>query len=272
MTLFGKILVILNLVLSLFLATWALGVYTQRIDWHSKGGGPDKIQGEIPKQRDRIDQLWRTLQTAEARWKTANAVAWVPQKQRGPLAKWYAAQLATLETGNNPVKTIVYKDGRLQPPLDRPSLQAKLEKLVKAQPEGSPIPQEKLEDLIRPELVDAKDRSGQPLHTLEYYRHELELTDNSIAAETKRFTKATEEDADLTLKLGGNLASGGKIKGLRQRLQEEKVKQERVEAEQKFLSPLLVNSEVEAELLNNRHEQLLERVKELQSLGVAERR
>jgi hypothetical protein len=247
MTLFGKILVVLNLLLGVLLLSWALGVYTQRIDWHSKGGGPDKPMGEIAKRKERVEQLWRALQGAEARWQPAWATAWVPQQQRAKLDQWYKTQLATLDAGQAPVKWPVYKDGRLV------------------------IVTDKAESLFVPLLEEGKDRAGQPLRSLEVYKQEIEATQKGIQVELEKLLKAQKEDAELTLKLGGDLESGGKIKGMRHRLHEEKVKQERVEAEVKILSPLLVNSEVEGELLQKRHDQLLRRIAELESLGVAER-
>ena len=113
MTLFGKILVILNLIVGMLMATWALGIFTQHIDWHSKGGGPDKPQGEVYKRQERIKELWRSLQAAEARWRPVRERAWTPQQQRAILSKWYETQLQTLDAGQMPVKVTVYKDGKL---------------------------------------------------------------------------------------------------------------------------------------------------------------
>jgi hypothetical protein len=245
MTLFGKILVVLNLMLGMLMLSWALGVYTQRIDWHSKGGGPDKPMGEIAKRAERSVQLWRALQGSESRWALASRDAWKPQQQRALLAQWYEAQLKTLDAGQAPVKWPVYKDGRL----------------VIANDKG----------LFVPLLEEGKDRAGQPLRPLEVYKKEIEATQKGIQVELEKLLKAQKEDTELTLKLGGDIESGGKIKGMRQRLHEEQIKQERVEAEVKILSPLLVNSEVEGELLQKRHDQLVRRIAELKSLGVAER-
>jgi hypothetical protein len=247
MTLFGKILVILNLVLGMLMATWALGVYTQSLDWSSKGGGPDKQPNEIAKRAERITHLWRSAQAAESRWSLAWKDAWRPQQERVLLEKWYADQLKTLDAGQAPVKVTVYKDGRLVVVFDKAS------------------------GLRLPYMEEGKDRAGQPLRSLEFYKQELDATQKAVQGELAKLLKAQQEDTELTLKLGGDLESGGKMKGLRQRLHEEKIKQERIDAEVKILSPLLVNSEVEGELLQKRHEQLLRRVGELRSLGVAER-
>jgi hypothetical protein len=247
MTLIGKVLVILNLILGMLMATWALGLYTQRLDWHSKGGGPDKPAGEIAKRQERENQLWRAVTAAETRWLMAAREAWRPQQERVALEKWYDAQLKTLDAGQAPVKVTVRKDGQIVVVTDKAS------------------------GLRMPYLEEGKDRAGQPLQSLEFYKREIEATQKSTQAELEKLTKAEKEDADLTLKLGGDIESGGKTKGMRQRLHEETIKQERIEAEVKILSPLLVNSEVEGELLQKRHEQLLRRVSELQALGVAER-
>jgi hypothetical protein len=247
MTLVGKILVVLNFVIAVLMLTCALGIYTQRIDWFSKGGGADKTQSEITKRAERITQLWRALQGSESRWQTAMATAWTPQQQRRELDKWYDAQLKAMDAGPAPVKVPVYKDGRMF------------------------LQTDKTTGLIVPLMEEGKDRAGLPLRSLEVYKQEIETTQRSIQVELDKLLKAQKEDTELTLKLGGDLESGGKFKGLRQRLHEEQVKQERVDAEVKILSPLLVNSEVEGDLLLKRHEQLLRRMSELESLGVAER-
>jgi hypothetical protein len=254
MTLFGKILVFLNLVVSVLMATWALGIYTQRIDWNGKGG-PDKPPGEVPKRQERIIQLWRSLQTAETRWKTAWQAAWVPQQQRGPLLKWYEAQLKTLDTGDAVIKLPVYKDA-----------EGKLKTLDTGGPPAGGrlvLVPDKTTGLIVPVMEESKERS---FRSLEVYLRELQTTEKAIEVEVAKSKQAILEDTDLTIKLAGDLQAGGKIKGLRQRLAEEKMKQERVRAEQEMLKPLLVNSEVESELLLDRSVQLKKRIKELEAL------
>src|SRR5262249_23231203 len=174
MTLFGKILVVLNLVLGMLMLSWALGIYTQRIDWHSKGGSPDKPQGEIAKRSDRVVQLWRSLQGAESRWRPAWANAWVPQQQRAMLDKWYETQVKTLDAGQAPVKWMVYKDGRMV------------------------IATDKATGLFVPLLEEGKDRAGQPLRSLEVYKQEIEATQKGIQVELEKLLKAQKEDTELT--------------------------------------------------------------------------
>src|SRR5262245_33562102 len=113
MTLFGKILVFVNLALSFVMLAWALGVYTGSTDWATPKATPEKAQGELFKLRDRIAPqgafgLWDTVKQAEARWKTANAnlaAVEIPRDSRqkwdtlrAENKRWYDEQLKDLES------------------------------------------------------------------------------------------------------------------------------------------------------------------------------
>src|SRR5260370_38642657 len=57
MTTFGKVLIFLNLVLSIAGAAWAMGLYTQRINWTGKArgdGSEDKSKALTDRIKDRM--------------------------------------------------------------------------------------------------------------------------------------------------------------------------------------------------------------------------
>src|SRR5947209_3294684 len=76
MTKLAKTLVLVNLILSLVLATWAFGVFSQRIDWGKKPATADRAAGELVKRLEEIDRLGGgskegALKRAEVRWEQA---------------------------------------------------------------------------------------------------------------------------------------------------------------------------------------------------------
>ena len=93
MTLFGKVLVLVNLGLSVAMAAWAIGVYTQRIDWSTNKGTADKAPGELVKRQERLRQLTDTHGFATLRWRDAVAGVSAVEKKRWQDQLWYAAEL-----------------------------------------------------------------------------------------------------------------------------------------------------------------------------------
>jgi len=255
MTMFGKILVFINLALSFVMLAWALGVYTEATDWYTPKAtsSPDKAQGELFKLRDRIAPqgafgLWDDVKQSEGRLKNAYAdLAAVESprdsKQRWDTVRWenqrwYAEQLKDLETSDKqdkPVKEVVRRDkeGDLELDDKHPG---------------------------RPKMQEAKDKSGKPLSGLAYYTKEFDDTNSQIKEAISDLNKWITEDTELTAKIGGP-------KGLRVRLGNEEDKRLRVLSEQDYVKPLLVNSQVEGELLQKRHRQLEARKAELMRQG-----
>jgi len=242
-TLFGKILVMLNLALSLLLCTWALGVYTNRTDWSSKEGPPEKVKGEVFRRQYQAGESWKSVVAAESRWKNGSLVVRRYEYYRPENERWYAAQLKELEDGPNPVKAVVMKAGQIVP--DQQQAQA-------AQDPKMPA---------RPMLEPAKDKNDKPLRSLDVYRKEFLDTQVEVKKAMEKFQELVKEDTNLTTLLGGE-------KQLRHRQELEDEKQQRVRAEIEDLKPPLINSQVEGELLLKRRTSLEARVRELLALGV----
>jgi hypothetical protein len=257
MTLFGKTLVFVNLALSFVMLAWAVGVYTESVDWATPKADKDKAQGELFKLRDRIAPqggfgLWDAVKQAEARWKTSNAnlaAIEMPRdsKQKGDTLRaenqrWYAEQLKDLDSADK----------------DKP-----VKEVVRREKEGDVVLDDKHPG--RPLMQESRDKLGKPLLGMAYYNKEMGDTTTQIKEAIGDLNKFVAEDAELTAKIGGP-------KGLRVRLADEEEKRLRVLSEQDYLKPLLVNSQVEGELLQKRHRQLEARKAELtQSAGVAAR-
>lgn len=245
MTLFGKILVCLNLVFSLALCAFALGVYTQRINWTVEPSvaqaqsAPEKAAGELAIRRDRIDKLWLSLVAAEARQQPAAANLRQLEYQRYADQQWYAKLLDHMlkdATEKDPVKLLVLRDGKL-------------------------VPDDK--NFGRPTLEDGKDRAKLPLRSYEGYDKDYKENYRLLAEERGRLAKLVEEDLTLTQRTIGP-------KGLLQRIEDEEDKRQRVEDEiRDFVRPHLINVLVESELLIKRRNALRDRVEELKKVPVA---
>lgn len=239
MTWLGKILVFVNLVLSLAMAAWAFGLYTGRVDWSGKKGKTpdDPNTGQLARKQDAWRQAGDTLATAEGRFKANAPFLRRVEQQRPALAQFYARELEHLRSGaslKDPVRVVDVKDTRVQ-------LQA----------DGSP------------RMVPFKTRAGQPLGSVRYYEDELKAAHSALLEAIAQRDRLVQQDTKLTERLIGD-------KGLRQLVfNEEEVKQKRVLAEQQNLEPLLVNVQVESDLLLKRQKALKARIEELKAAGVA---
>ncbi len=244
----AKILVFVNLVLSLVFASWALGVYTQRIDWGKKAAAADRPAGELARRLEAIDRLGGgsregSRQRAEARWSRAHQYLQALERVRDQNQQWYAQQLQVLFTGMiggkpivPPVQALVYNQGVL---------------VVDPLPFG------------RPQLRPVADRAGQPLPALQSLDQEYQKTNKEIESTMKTIAGLIQKERELTVVINGE----GPRKGLRRQLAEEQAETDKVLAEQEYLRPLFYNRHAEAQLLQERQKALEDRLKELQGAG-----
>lgn len=252
MTLLGKVLVFVNLLLSLLMLSWAAAVVTNRIDWSSSPAKEGKPAGVLKGREDRVKAAWVALANAEVRWRDARngndgkdgrerrdgLPAW--EQRRLADRGWYADELKAAKTGPGgnvkaPINWVKIKDG--QPLLDP-------------------------KNLNRPQMEPAQRRKEKPeepvrqLFSNQYYLDELARLTDEIIGEQDRFQKLVKDETELTEKAIGP-------KGLRQRIADELVKSGRVDDELKDLDGRKTNSLVDTELLLARQEQLERRVEEL---------
>jgi hypothetical protein len=235
----GKSLVFVNLVLSMIFATWAIGIYTNRIDWPG-GGTPsvpgERALGEVGKRKAEITEAEKAAGLALANWQSwTGTLTQLEQVQRPQARAWFAAKLKGLEEGAGPVPSLVYgMDGKLQ---------------VGA--EGQPIASLKPRAALRQEIaaVDAETER--------------------VAAQANKDLKAAEE---LTIQING-IREGNlvKQKGLRDLLAEEEQAGENARNEIEYVRPLRYNRQAEVELLQKRQASLARRMAELKQEATASR-
>lgn len=237
MTLFGKVLIIINLGLSIAMVAWALSIYSQRPDWSfSKGSGEQ--QAGVLAELDAKYQQARGMRTiAEGRYQTAAAKVLASEQQRRDLDAFYADALKKLRSGPGDLQTLVYLNGQLQ-----------------TNPQNG-----------QPVLQPFKDEDGMALKWLKFYEDELAAVQKAITQENQRLAMLLEEQKQISEEIDGP-------GGLRQRILREKENTRRAEEELRDLRPVELNARVEAQLLIKRQAQLMARVEELRrTLGIARR-
>jgi hypothetical protein len=253
MTALGKTLVILNLALSVLLMSWALAVYTNRIDFSdvtSKGPTGEQVVGEWKKRSLVIENLWEGVHPAQVNWRNARAA--LAQREAQQVKEWefYHAEmdhnLTQARPPNNPVRRVVIANQ------DDEALGVRA-----GQPAIDPATQ-------LPLMVAVKDRAGNGIPALVALNAKLDEIFQTIQRVAETHEKQIQEAIKETEKLIGP-------KGLLQRLVDEKQKRLDVQAELKLSRPQLINAAVESELIHKRHKQLVNRRDELKRIGVAAR-
>lgn len=240
MTTAGKIALFVNLALSLMFAFWGFGIYSQRINWTDKKIGEregEYAQRDVeikhfqPAVRQRIDTLWR--QTTK--------VVLDLEKLRPEKQKWYQEQIEILKTGNANQKIlgIAFDQGRIKidPRTGFPEMK------VLADPANKPIPGLASRQILNDAYVSIQGK---------------------IVAATAEIAKLVEEEKQLTEQLGD-----GKVQGLRFDLAQQQLAEKRSLDEQEYLQPLLYNSMVKQQSLEDRQKALADRMKRLQASRVA---
>jgi polyhydroxyalkanoate synthesis regulator phasin len=239
-TVVGKTLVFITLALSLLLFGFALGIYSNRIDW--PGQAPtlsgDKTKGRVTELREQVDQWSAAALLAHTRWQQ-NRDALVRLEARRPEdLQWYAQQIKLLEDGspNDVIQQIVLRDAK----------DGKLEVDSAGHPLMEPAPGVRF------------SRRG--------YREEFNhLKDESEAATTAANDLVNQQKA-LTQVINGD---EGKPRGLRTLIQEEELAQRNAGEEVEHLKPRRINLQVEGQMLQQRQRALAARLDELKKSGVA---
>jgi len=234
MTFIGKLLVILNVGLSLLMAGIAFGVYANGIDFSSNPPKGETPGGVLAGREAEVKGLVAALGPAYGSWQAARKELLEEEDRRRGVRGWYAKELEHLRTGATaaaPAREIEYDKG-----LPRPD------------------PANPLHVQMRP----ARYRD-QDLLSLAHYTDEANRTLNEALKVMAAYRAAVAEAVRLTDLLAGTPAA----KGLRTRQDEERAKREGVLAEQRLVRPLFVNIAVESELIRRRLEWLREREKEL---------
>jgi hypothetical protein len=231
----GKYLTYALVVLSLAFAAWALGVYTQRIEWDKRLADQQKVireqgEGPIGVATNRLLIATRDVQRLE--------------KQRPEDQAWYAEQLKLMDVGNQPVKVLAYDKG-----------------LLKTDQTGRPF----LQDVA----ADKDNPNAQPLQSRKALEDAYADTLAKTQDEMKKIDGLAKEEQKLTQTLIGD---GMQAKGLRGELAQQQEKRLQSLKEQGELEWKLYNRQEEVRLATKRQHELETRKQELQGTRVTTRR
>jgi hypothetical protein len=251
MTRFGKFLVFFNLAFSLLLATWAFSLYANGIDWSNSKAKGDQPPGVFTVKEDELKDLWQGLPPAQSTWLASRQTLQTEESRLVADRKWYDDEMNhVFVTANaaNPVGEVA-----VAPKDDEKTGIRKGQILLDAK--GFPV------------LTPVADRSGKPLVALATYNNEDEKILQSITAVRQKRETQIKEANQLTDQITGDPRNG--VRGLWQRILDEKAKNADVVAEKKLLEPMLINTVVDGQLIFKRHNELDRRIKELKNIGVA---
>jgi hypothetical protein len=248
MTGLGKLLVFANVALSLVFLALAVGTYTNRLNWFSyqKEGG-EKVIGKVQQLQDRVNELVKARDPAEARYYLAtNQLAYL-ESERDQRTRWYAEQLAAVQSGADPVYELALPGG-----LDPTG------KLV------VPNKAERKAVVVQGMTMDGKV-DNLPTQTITTYREQVANRQFTLDGLIKQTDALVAEHKKLT-----EIIAAPKT-GLRDQINVQLGFQAEARSELNYLAPLLTNRTAEALLLLQRTEQLRKRLAELQAAGLAEK-
>jgi hypothetical protein len=231
----GRILLYVNVALSLAFAFWAFGIYSQRID----------RVAENKARVEQIDGLKKILASAEERWRAARTAAQAAENKRPELQKWYEEQLTTLRTGPGPVFALDLSKGQ-----------------VKLDPTGR---------LLLAPVTDAAGKAIADvanLAALQKKYTEKQQTLRTTVQETDALVKQAQSLSD---EIGPQPKKAGQKKTLRTELADVLQEDKNSQNEQEFLKPLLYNRQEEVKILEQRREELKGRLEQLQSVTTAQK-
>jgi hypothetical protein len=251
MTQFGKILVLLNLALALMLAAWSFNVYANGVDWtdHKDAKSTPPRMGEFAVRAAKLDDLWKGVAPAQKDWLDQRDALAKEEKHLAEERIWYDKELRYVLVG--PAKNKGISDISLAPQPD-----AKNGQIL-------------LDDQGFPQLVPIRDPNNNPLQlqSLAEYNKDDETILKDIDAQIAAHAANIAEAVALTDKIVGDKTKG--VRGLQQRIYDEQAKNADIVAETKLIEPQLINTMVEAQLVNKRHAQMVKRIEELKKTKVA---
>jgi hypothetical protein len=253
MTSLGKLLVFVNLAFCVFLAAFSLAIYTNRVEWASA----DMKTGEVIRLKQEVATVNAGYPAAAAKWlktreevlvrETGKTAAGEKSKQfagRSADRLWYEQQMRELrflanKQGNRPAYMTVFDDMTGQAKLDA-------------------------NNFSRPLLTAALDRDGKTqLWSLDWYNKEDRKVIEELEQKMLAMLDHIKADIEATERMNGP-------KGLKQRLEDERVKGLQVAAEQELISPQILDVIARSGATKQRTEDLKKRIDELNRALAAE--
>ncbi|MGL4551267.1 MAG: hypothetical protein ACRC33_08765 [Gemmataceae bacterium] len=237
MTFIGKIFVMLNLVISLMMAAFGVGLYTSNVDWTERAAKGTEPAGLTAQRKAALKEAESAVPAVEAGWKDANEALMVREEMRQADQKWYTGELVHVRskaTEADPARDLdIPPDGNLRSdPRTR-----------------------------RPVMLPAKDRTGKNvLKSIAAYDGELKVVQADNETRLSQLGKEFEGDIVLTNRL---TPPKGEKRGLRDRITDERVKRQGITDETESVEHLGAKAAVEAAVVGERIEMLDEQLASL---------
>jgi hypothetical protein len=249
MTILGKLLVFLNVLLAGLFLAMAIGVTSLRLNWFSyQPEDGERVTGIIEQLQSQMKKLDAAARIAEVRHRVAFDEVERNQNTVDQRRLFYAAALHAIRNGKDA------QGQALRPPVQQLEYDAA----------GTIVPR------FSGRAIEIE---GRPADSLEEYLQEIARVQAAITAEQQLTQKLIKDQEELTAVINGRRDEQGLLtdKGLRQLLGEQIEFARLLQDEQLHLEPNLANSWAEAQLLLKRKASLSSRLQELQGTPVAAR-
>lgn len=250
MTLYGKIFVLLNMALALMLAAWSFNIYANGVDWTDR---KTPRLGQYAIRAAKLDELWKSVPPVQQDWLRERAALASEEKRLADERVSYDKEIGYVLVG--PAKN----KGIFQvaiAPNDDPATGVKRGQIL-------------LDAKGFPQLTAILGPMNNPLQLMSLAEYNKE--EDSILREIEKLVAVHSaniaEAVALTDKIIGDKAKG--IRGLQQRINDEQAKNADLLAEISLVEPQFLNTLVEAQLVNKRNAQMLQRIEELKRTKVA---
>jgi hypothetical protein len=255
LTTIAKGLVLINTAMSLIFLAWATSVYVNRIEYNTRdvaeGETTKKLEGKVDEVRNRLAELVFTRQKLTDLWLKTYSELIRLEPIRFENEKWYQDEMRIVKTGK------LTPDGKyflLQALAEQIDPSEKVVAALKVDPNGRIVSKHERRQAVyrygnteirtRAEYID---KSGDPSSSLSAVSAEIaEMQENKNKAIAR--VAAAEEQ----------------INALKVRIKQYQDFNRLLEQEIEFLTPQLVNSEVESQIILLRKSLLERRLAELQ--------
>lgn len=245
MGMLGKLLVMVHSVLSIGMLTWALGVYTQKINWKS----PNKENpGVFDKQTARMEDLKLAMNQSYYRWTGNYAGVLQLEGERFPRRSFYTGQLNLLQFG-----ALTPGGKEVDPAVQELVSDPRTGYLDVSKPTGR-------KPIVSP--------AGGNLKSVVAYDREMTKLYEDIRASQLRNVKL-QADRELLNKEIIGVTKPALVKGLRQQINEQKLIEDEANAEIVYVGGFSTIREAEFGLLKKRRDALSGRMAELKKFNEA---
>jgi len=260
MSTLGKVLVLVHGALSLTVLAWALGVFTNRIDWNTPPAeaGKESTPGLYARQDAKATEFNAAIDRSYTRWTTNLNQVVILEAERFPRRSYYVIKLDLMERGT-PNMMIG------QPP-NQVRVAAPVQDIYPFAPNGFlDVPRDRFGnlDLTRAFARKAYEvRPGIPAKSVAMYDAEMAKLVQDIKDSQVRSNQAIAEREKLNKEIVG-VTQPALIKGLRTLINEQKTIQDNADAEDRYAAVFVTNREAEFGLFKKRRDAMQARVAEL---------